>query len=295
MMHWIFSPILGGIIGYITNDIAIKMLFHPYEPLYIKNWHVPFTPGLIHKQKDRIARSIGAMVNEHLLDSKTLQNTLLSEDVLDKLKEHINAFLKTLKNDERTLEQAILSFGVKCDGLAEHMKYIKKSAADFILERVTDEQIGIYISRKVTEEAQRILGTFAAETIKKLGVADLIGSIVNEKIRDKMPAIVDSEIDKLEGTILSLRLNDIYNKNEEYIVLIAKDILDIYCSVIEKNLDSILATVNISEIVVKKIRDFSAEELEKLVFGVMKREFGAIVYLGALLGFLMGFINILIV
>ena len=103
-----------------------------------------------------------------------------------------------------------------------------------------------------------------------------------------MPAIVDSEIDKLEGTILSLRLNDIYNKNEEYIVLITKDILDIYCNVIEKNLDSILATVNISEIVVKKIRDFSAEELEKLVFGVMKRE------LGVLLGFLMGFINILI-
>lgn len=295
-MHWIFSPILGGIIGYITNDIAIKMLFHPYKPLYIKNWHIPFTPGLIHNQKERIANSIVVIVKEHLLNSKTLQNTLLSEEVLDKLRAHINEFLKTLKNDERTLEQAILSLNVKHDGLSEHLKYIKQGAADFILERLTNEQIGIFISRKVTEEAQRLLGTFAAETIKKLGVADLIGGIVNEKIQEKMPALLNNEIDKIEKQILSLRVNDIYNynKNEERLALITKDILDVYCSVIEKKLDKILDAVNISEIVVNKIRGFSAEELEKLVFGIMKRELGAIVYLGALLGFLMGFVNILL-
>lgn len=89
-------------------------------------------------------------------------------------------------------------------------------------------------------------------------------------------------------------MGDICSKNDVHLEFIEEEVTDIYRKVLEKNLDEILIAINISEIIVNKIRGFSARELEELVFGVMKRELRAIVYLGALLGFLMGFINIFI-
>jgi uncharacterized membrane protein YheB (UPF0754 family) len=57
--------------------------------------------------------------------------------------------------------------------------------------------------------------------------------------------------------------------------------------------DKVLKAVNVEKIVVDKINGFDAAQLEGMIFGIMKRELNAIVYLGAALGFLMGFVNVL--
>ncbi|MBQ7725071.1 MAG: DUF445 family protein [Lachnospiraceae bacterium] len=66
------TPVVAGIIGYVTNALAIKMLFRPYEALYIGRFHVPFTPGIIPSQRKRIAASIGQVVSEQFLNSEIL-------------------------------------------------------------------------------------------------------------------------------------------------------------------------------------------------------------------------------
>ena len=73
---WILAapPIVGGIIGYFTNDIAIKMLFRPYRPLYLGNWRLPFTPGLIPTNQERLARRISDTIMGSLLTPEELQN-----------------------------------------------------------------------------------------------------------------------------------------------------------------------------------------------------------------------------
>ncbi|MBU4541424.1 MAG: DUF445 family protein, partial [Firmicutes bacterium] len=50
------GPILGGIIGLITNGIAIRMLFRPLKAIRVFGLTLPFTPGLIPKEKERIAK-----------------------------------------------------------------------------------------------------------------------------------------------------------------------------------------------------------------------------------------------
>lgn len=67
-------PILGGIIGYFTNDIAIKMLFRPYKPLYIGGRRLPFTPGLIPANQERLAQRISNAILGSLLTPEELQN-----------------------------------------------------------------------------------------------------------------------------------------------------------------------------------------------------------------------------
>jgi uncharacterized membrane protein YheB (UPF0754 family) len=67
--------VVGGIIGYFTNDIAIKMLFRPYKARYVGGRQVPFTPGLIPRNQERLAKRI----------SDTIMGSLLTPDELQKL------------------------------------------------------------------------------------------------------------------------------------------------------------------------------------------------------------------
>ena len=71
-ISFIIAPIVGAFIGYITNDIAIRMLFRPYKTKHIFGLHIPFTPGLIPKEKGRIAKSIGDVISENLMNSEVL-------------------------------------------------------------------------------------------------------------------------------------------------------------------------------------------------------------------------------
>lgn len=63
---------------------------------------------------------------------------------------------------------------------------------------------------------------------------------------------------------------------------------------ISEHLPKILASIDISKIVRERINEMDVNETEKLIFKVMNKELKAIVWLGALLGLLMGSINILI-
>lgn len=96
-MSYIVAPCLGGLIGYITNDIAIRMLFLPHKAKYIMGWHVPFTPGIIPKEKGRIAEAIGVVISENLMNKEVLEKYLLSEDMIGKLRDAVMDFIDTQK------------------------------------------------------------------------------------------------------------------------------------------------------------------------------------------------------
>ena len=73
---WLYvgPPVVGGIIGYFTNDIAIKMLFRPYRAIYIGRRQLPFTPGLIPRNQERLAKRVSDTVMGSLLTPGELQN-----------------------------------------------------------------------------------------------------------------------------------------------------------------------------------------------------------------------------
>lgn len=75
---WLIGPAAGALIGYITNDIAVRMLLRPYEEKRIFGRRVPFTPGLIAKERGRIARAIREVLDSELLSAEVLGDALLS-------------------------------------------------------------------------------------------------------------------------------------------------------------------------------------------------------------------------
>ena len=288
-MQWIFEPLIGCLIGWLTNDIAIKMLFHPRKPLYIGKFHIPLTPGLIPSQKDRIARSIGIMVSDKLLNAQTLKETLASSATLDKLKAITSDALLGFSHDERTLGE-ILAGRDYINKLADKLQ---TKITALIQAKLSDGSTASHIAQKINTEARRNLGPLIGRTVSELGVPDIIASLISDKLAERIPDIVAQVLKNIRDDAFSMKICDIYEQNKKYIPAITDKVAGIYSKIIEEHTASFLEAVNITEMVTAKIQTFSPEQLEDMVFGVMNRELRAIVRLGALLGFIMGFFNLI--
>lgn len=71
---FLFMIVIGAAIGAVTNHLAIQMLFRPYRPYYLFGKRVPFTPGLIPKRRDELAKQMGLMVTNHLLTPEGIKS-----------------------------------------------------------------------------------------------------------------------------------------------------------------------------------------------------------------------------
>lgn len=70
-------PFVGAIIGWLTNYIAVKMLFRPYKPFNIIGFKFQ---GLIPKRRKEIARSIAKTIEKDILSSRDLVSILEGMD-----------------------------------------------------------------------------------------------------------------------------------------------------------------------------------------------------------------------
>ncbi|WP_287128513.1 DUF445 domain-containing protein [Candidatus Cyanaurora vandensis] len=65
--HYILPPVVGSVIGFTADTIAIKMLFRPYRPLFFLGRQIPLTPGLFPRGQERFARKVATTLTDKLL------------------------------------------------------------------------------------------------------------------------------------------------------------------------------------------------------------------------------------
>jgi len=90
--------LLGAFIGYITNHIAIRMLFRPLNPVHIMGFRLPLTPGVIPRKRHELAKNIGEMVGDHLLTGPDLRKALAEESFRQDLKRTTDSRISHLLN-----------------------------------------------------------------------------------------------------------------------------------------------------------------------------------------------------
>ena len=293
----LIPPIIGAIIGYITNDIAIKMLFHPRKPIYIGRWQLPFTPGLIPKEKHRVARSIGNVVSNQLLNSDTLVNVLTSQDMLQKLRGSMEAVIEKNRTNEDTIEGTLQKVA-PAEVVDNTVSDIKENTTSMVYGKLVDmhfgEAISIHILQKLNyklgEMTRGVLASFFDENLVK-SVAVSIGEMIDKAISDHSREIVETVIGKETDKLMNTRICDLIVQYEDKLPSAMDFIVDTYVSTVKNNLAQVLQGINLAKVVEDKIASFDVVQLEQMIFGIMKKELNAIVYLGALLGFLMGWIT----
>jgi uncharacterized membrane protein YheB (UPF0754 family) len=79
VLSWVVPPVIGAVIGYVTNDIAIRMLFRPLREVRLFGLRLPFTPGIFPRERRALSRSIGRMVSSELITEEALRRQVHSE------------------------------------------------------------------------------------------------------------------------------------------------------------------------------------------------------------------------
>ena len=82
-------PFIAALVGWFTNFVAVKMLFHPKEPKRILGIYT--LQGIFPKNQKKVAENIGKMVAEELLSSKDLKEKLNNPENILSIKELVEA------------------------------------------------------------------------------------------------------------------------------------------------------------------------------------------------------------
>ena len=105
---------IGALIGGVTNHLAIRMLFRPYEAKYIGSWRVPFTPGLIPKRREELAKQFGKTVTNYLLTPDTFKKKLLTPAMQEKAEQFLQGKLEEhVLHSDKTLNDWLEVTGAK--------------------------------------------------------------------------------------------------------------------------------------------------------------------------------------
>lgn len=240
MKIYIIGALIGAVIGYITNWLAIKMLFRPREAKYIFGMKLPFTPGLIPKEKSRIANKVGETVGTHLLNSDSLSNALKDDKIKAKFNEVAKEKINQVINSNSTLEESLKNTlgenyyalkGNMIDNIAktilesiqeeEFKNKVKFYIVDSIKERLNKEPEKIIdfinsnkfreviINTLEEEKTRDIIGKALLKEVKTLGKEDLtIEEVIPENIKPYIEEYVKSQKDTLVDIIKNLLRDD---------------------------------------------------------------------------------------
>ena len=294
-MQWtmLIAPVVGGVIGYLTNYIAIKMLFHPHKAVYIGKWRVPFTPGLIPKEQGNIAKSIGWVISSDLLNEDTLREVLTSDETVEKIRGTITTLVDSNRDNGSTLKETLAS-AVSAETAESSVANARSRIAHVICDRLYAIDFGEAISNGVK---QKVIESGKTSRFR-IGVIDTfygsIGAMVNKTVAKYAESIVKNLVNEEADKLMEMRVGTIIAKNEDKLPRWIDTGVELYLSAVKSNTGRILKGINIEKVVEDKINSLEVKELEKLIFGLMRKELNAILYLGAILGFLMGWIPSLI-
>lgn len=261
------GPLLGAVIGYFTNLIAVKMLFRPKKAKYIGKLRLPFTPGLIPKRKSALARALGNAVATRLVTASDMQSLFAGEEAAAHAGE---LAANALFERGQTLTLSDIAGGAR--------------------EKVTD-----VVMTEIENAARSADFSSAADSpfppVRKM--QELAYGAIKNKLVEKLPEMrpaVSARVDEIFSRPIAEQAEELGLTQEKTAEAVAK----LYREHAAKALSDFAASVDIAALVTRKVEEMETDELESLLLSVMKKELGAIVNLGALLGAIVGIFNSLL-
>ena len=294
-LYQIILPVLiGALIGYCTNYVAIKMLFLPRRALHIGKWRLPMTPGVIPKNKARLATAVGNAVSDRLITRQDILEGVKRSGVSERIVDGITASIVGSEASIRKLTDGAIP--------AEEMDAALESASRRIGQKILDGIRSIDLRAMVSDMLQSSFGTLLSNPM----VAMFLGGISLDSISEKVVQAINGYIDEhgLEKAAPMVRrelenlLNQPVRDGLEQLHVDADCIRRMLAGMVDRLVNdhaaSLVGCLDVRGIVEAKINGMDVKELEELVLSVMKNELQTVVNLGAVIGAIIGAVNIFI-
>ncbi len=192
-IKFILIPLISAFIGYFTNYLAIKMLFRPFKEKRIFGIKIPFTPGLIPREREKIAHNIAKTVKEHLLPEEKILKMLNESGYQERVKNRVKIIIDQLIDSASEDIKEIIKSGISI-GKVNIKGFFLASA----LEKAVDK-----INEKIKEKLKKDLYEKTSDKVVKHIEEELpimLSQIDIEKI--VKDTFLEIEIEKLEEIIL---------------------------------------------------------------------------------------------
>ena len=183
---------IGATIGFVTNYVAIKLLFRPYKPIKLGNLII-FPQGVIPREKHSLAKKVGEVVKNYILSEEEIRKIVTSKEVKEEIEAFLDEKINTIANKD------ITEFISKEEIASKFAKIIVKVVEEkfsMFASFVNEEMIkGIMLqlevplkinelieSEKIKEVLKKEIFEFLEKEVPKIFIKAKIDKIVEEKV-----------------------------------------------------------------------------------------------------------------
>ena len=186
MNYWllIIIPLISAFIGWVTNWVAIKMLFHPREPKKIlgTTFH-----GIFPKRQQQFAEKLGKLVSAEFLSFNDIEEKISNPENLKKImpmiENHVDDFLRNRLSNEmpvismfigdKTIGKLKEAFMKEIELLFPPVmkQYALNLKDELDLEHIVIKKVAAFSSDKLEEVLYQIMS-------KEFRFVEIIGAVI---------------------------------------------------------------------------------------------------------------------
>ncbi len=260
-LHFSFDGLLriisiSGLIGFLTNWLAITMLFRPSKKRPILG------QGLIPAQKDRIAYRLARAVSEDLINPEIIKQKIKESQAITQYREKASLYVKNIMDDP------------------DFRDSLKSLVVDYVDEMIADPEVRTSIAKKLMEQIDEAVDENSFEKVALKAYSFLKGHEMQDLIEsalEKLPIGIEQGLNKLDTF-----LDHLPETMDEHGELIEEMVTNLLYKLINQ--------LDVQALVEDNLRQYDEKKLEQLIKNASNDQLQYIQYLGAVLGTFGGFI-----
>ena len=177
-------PIISAFIGWFTNWIAIKMLFHPRVPTKILG--ITFH-GIFPKRQKQFAEKLGKLVSNELLSFKDIEQKITDPNNIKKIMPHVEGHIDHFLRNKLSEQMPMISMFIGDKTIAQlksvfiaeleilfptiMTNYMENLQNELDLEKIITEKVSGFSSDKLEEILNAIMS-------KEFRFVEIIGAVL---------------------------------------------------------------------------------------------------------------------
>lgn len=247
---------ISGLIGFMTNWVAIKMLFRPTHRRPILG------QGLIPAQKDRIAYRLARAVSEDLINPEIIKKKIHESQAISKYREKATQYIRNIIDDPRFRSE------------------LKILLVSYVDEMMTEPEVRANIAKNLIKQINSAIDENSFERVALKAYSFFKGQEMQDLVEEaltKLPSGVERSLDKMDEFLDTLP--DRIEKNSDTIE-----------DLVTNMLYRLINQLDVHALVEDNLRQYDEKRIELLIKNASNDQLQYIQYLGAVLGTLGGFI-----
>ena len=247
---------VSGLIGFLTNWIAITMLFKPAKKRPILGH------GLIPAQKNRIAFRLAQAVSEDLINPEIIKKKISESNIISRYREKSTRYIKSIIDDPAFRED------------------LKQWVVAYLDEMIADPEIRGALAERILRQIEEAIQDKSFEKVALKAYSYVKGQQMQHIIEESLaqiPTSVEKGLDKMDDLLdeLPQKIDDNSEKIE---------------TVVTNLLYKLINQLDVHKLVEENLRSYDEQHISNIIQNATNEQLRYIQYLGAILGLIGGFI-----